>query len=348
MTVPPPTPSPSGASDDARQARYTLPVIKHIGVLTSGGDAPGMNAAIRAVVRTAIARDLRVSAIYRGYQGLLDNDIRELGARSVANIIQRGGTILRTARSKRFQEPEARKEAADILHHRGIDALCVIGGDGSFRGASLLHEEHGIPVIGIPGTIDNDIYGTDVTIGFNTALNIALEAVDRLRDTAASHDRLFLVEVMGRNSGHIALNVGVAGGAEAIVIPERNSDVGDIADLLIGAERRGKTSSIVVVAEGAFPGGALALQEAIEERSGFEVRTVILGHTQRGGSPSTRDRVLASRLGYMAVEGLIAGHAGVMVGVDKRGTVYPKLQDVWENEKEIDEQLLEIAAVLAI
>ena len=322
--------------------------MRHIGVLTSGGDAPGMNAAIRAVVRTAIARGARVSAIYRGYQGLLEDDVRELGARSVANVIQRGGTILRTARSKRFETPDARIEAAGILRRRGIDALVVIGGDGSFRGAHRLYVEHGVDVIGVPATIDNDIAGTDVSIGFNTAMNVALEAVDRLRDTAASHDRLFLVEVMGRDAGHIALNVGVAGGAEAILIPERDADVRDVADALVSAQERGKTSSIVVVAEGAFPGGALALQQAIRERSGYEVRTVILGHTQRGGTPSTRDRVLASRLAYMAVEGLLAGRTGEMVGVDKRGTVYVPLEQVWENEKPIDEQLLDLAAVLAI
>ena len=322
--------------------------MKHIGVLTSGGDAPGMNAAIRAVVRTAIARGVRVSAIYRGYQGLLENAVEEVGARSVANIIQRGGTILRTARSSAFETAEGRARGAEILAAHGIEGLVVIGGDGSFRGASLLAREHDVRVLGVPGTIDNDIFGTDVSIGFNTALNIALDGVDRLRDTAASHDRLFLVEVMGRNSGHIALNVGVAGGAEAILIPERNADVGAIADSLVAAERRGKTSSIVVVAEGAFPGGALALQEAIEARSGFEVRTSILGHIQRGGTPTTRDRVLASRLGFMAVEGLIAGESGVMAGVDKRGTVFVPLDDVWENEKPIDEQLVELAAILAI
>ncbi len=327
---------------------YTAAVMKHLAVLTSGGDAPGMNAAIRAVVRTTIARKARISAVYRGFQGLLDDDIEELDARSVANIIQRGGTILRTARSAAFLEPEGRAIAMKTLERHGIEGLVVIGGDGSFRGASKLHDEHGVPVIGVPATIDNDIFGTDVSIGFNTALNVALDGVDRLRDTAASHDRLFLVEVMGRNSGHIALNVGVAGGAEAILIPERHADVGDIADLLIAAERRGKTSSIVVVAEGAFPGGAMALQHAIEERSGSEVRTSILGHIQRGGSPSTRDRVLASRLGYMAVDGLLNGRSGEMVGIDKRGNVFVKLSDVWENHKPIDEQLFELAAILAI
>ena len=322
--------------------------MRHIGVLTSGGDAPGMNAAIRAVVRTAIARGVRVSAIFRGYQGLLDNAVEEVNARSVANIIQRGGTILRTARSAEWREPEGRAKGAEILAAHGIEGLVVIGGDGSFRGASLLHREHDVNVMGVPGTIDNDIFGTDVSIGFNTALNIALDAVDRLRDTAASHERLFLVEVMGRNSGHIALNVGVAGGAEAILIPERRSDVGAIADSLVAAERRGKTSSIVVVAEGAFPGGAMALQEAIEARSGFEVRTSILGHVQRGGSPTARDRVLASRLGYVAVDALLEGRSGDMVGVDKRGNVFVPLDEVWEREKPIDEQLFELAEVLAI
>lgn len=322
--------------------------MKHIGVLTSGGDAPGMNAAIRAVVRTAIHHQIRVSAIYRGYQGLLDGDVHEMGPRSVANIIQRGGTILRTARCKQWMEPEGRARGAEVLKRHGIDGLVVIGGDGSFRGASKLQEEHAIPTIGVPGTIDNDIYGTDVSIGFNTALNIALESVDRLRDTAASHDRLFLVEVMGRNSGHIALNVGVAGGAEAILIPERPVDVDAVADTLAQAERRGKTSSIVVVAEGAFPGGAIALQRSIQERAGFDVRTSILGHVQRGGSPSTRDRVLASRLGYMAVEGLLNGEQGVMVGTDKRGHVFVPLHDVWENEKPIDEPLVELANILAV
>jgi 6-phosphofructokinase 1 len=322
--------------------------MKHLAVLTSGGDAPGMNAAIRAVVRTAAYRKVRVTGVYRGYQGLLDDDLIEMGPRSVSSIIQRGGTMLRTARCMDFLEPEGRARAADVLRAHGIEGLIVIGGDGSFRGASKLNEEHAIQVLGVPATIDNDIYGTDVAIGFNTALNVALDAVDRLRDTAASHDRLFLVEVMGRNSGHIALNVGVAGGAEAILIPERKADVDAVADTLVAAEERGKTSSLVVVAEGAFPGGAMSLKRAIQERTGYEVRTSILGHVQRGGSPSTRDRVLASRLGFMAVEGLLEGRTGEMVGVDKRGNVFVPLRDVWEKEKPIDEQLVELAAILSV
>jgi 6-phosphofructokinase 1 len=330
-----------------RRGLYLLPV-RHIAVLTSGGDAPGMNAAIRAVIRTGIFEGLETSVVYRGYQGLIEGEIEQVGARSVANIIQRGGTILRTARSAEFMEPAGRERAARSLRDHEIDGLVVIGGDGSFRGASLLHEEHGISVVGIPGTIDNDIYGTDVTVGFNTALNVALDAIDRLRDTAASHERMFLVEVMGRQSGHIALNVGVGGGAEAILIPETRMGAEEVAELVIRAQERGKTSSIVVVAEGSYPGGALALAEQIRQRCGYEVRTSILGHTQRGGSPTTRDRVLASRLGYIAVLGLIQGKSGVMVGVDKRGTVFVPLKDVWEKQKELDWQLFEIAKVLAI
>lgn len=307
-----------------------------------------MNAAIRAVVRTAIYEGVRVSGVYRGYQGLIEDDIEELGARSVANIIQRGGTILRTARSMTFMQPEGRATAAENLRKRGIDSLVVVGGDGSFRGADRLYHEQGIDVIGIPGTIDNDIYGTDVSIGFNTAINIALDAVDRLRDTAASHDRLFLVEVMGRDSGNIALYVGVGGGAEAILLPEVETSAETVAELVIAAQERGKSSSVIVVAEGAFPGGALALQAEIKSRCSYEVRTSILGHVQRGGSPSTRDRVLASRLGYVAVQGILSGESGVMVGVDKRGTVFVPLSDIWENKKDIDWELLELAKVLAI
>ncbi len=339
-----------GASQAAERGSRRLywSLVKHLAVLTSGGDAPGMNAAIRAVVRTAIHADLRVSAVYRGYQGLIEGDIVEMGPRSVANIIQRGGTILRAARCMPFMEPEGRAEAARQLAEHDIDGLVVIGGDGSFRGASKLHDEHGVNVIGIPGTIDNDIYGTDVSIGFNTAINIALEAVDRLRDTAASHDRLFLVEVMGRHAGHIALYVGVAGGAEAILLPEADMSATEVVDAVIAAQDRGKSSSIVVVAEGAFPGGALELQKELQARCTYEVRTSILGHVQRGGSPSTRDRVLASRLGHYAVKGLIDGQSGMMVGVDKRGIAYVPLSDVWENERELDWELFELAKVLAI
>ncbi len=322
--------------------------MKRIGVLTSGGDAPGMNAAIRAVVRTAVHDGLEVFGIYRGYQGLLEGDIEALGPRRVANIIQRGGTVLRTARCEEFMYPEGRAKGAAALREHDIEGLIVIGGDGSFRGALKLHREQGVAVVGVPGTIDNDIYGTDVSIGFNTAINIGLEAVDRLRDTAASHDRLFLVEVMGRRSGHIALHVGVAGGAEAILVPEDPVAADEVATMIKAAEARGKSSSIIVVAEGAFPGGATALQHSIKELTGYEIRTVILGHTQRGGSPSTRDRVLASRLGYHAVKALTSGMTGSMIGTDRKSTVFVPLEELDVHKKDIDRELLELAQVLAI
>lgn len=336
----------------AARRRPTPPVaywrlVKHVAVLTSGGDAPGMNAAIRAVVRTAIHDGVLVSGVHRGFQGLIEADVEQIQARGVANIIQRGGTILRTARSEDFYEPEGRAKAAEVMHEIGIDGLVVIGGDGSFRGAQALAREHGISVVGIPATIDNDIYGTDVSIGFNTAINVALEAVDRLRDTAASHDRLFLVEVMGRHAGHIALHVGVAGGAEAILIPEEPVPAEQVADMIVAAQARGKASSIIVVAEGAYPGGAKELQRVVIERSGYEIRSVILGHTQRGGTPSTRDRVLASRLGFHAVRALLRGENGMMVGTDRREVVLRDLAFVVDNKKDIDRELLEIAAVLA-
>jgi len=340
-------PAARASGPKSAATRVYSQAVNHLAVLTSGGDAPGMNAAIRAVVRTAVHDGARVTGVYRGYQGLLENELVEMHARDVANVIQRGGTILRTARSEEFMTPSGRAKAAENLRRRGIEGLVVIGGDGSFRGALALWREHGMPVIGIPGTIDNDIYGTDVSIGFNTAVNIALEAVDRLRDTAASHDRLFLVEVMGRHAGHIALHVGVAGGAEAILIPEVPMSAQEVADLIVAAERRGKSSSIIVVAEGAYPGGARELQRVVQEVSGYEIRSVILGHTQRGGTPTTRDRVLASRLGFHAVRGLLRGQTGVMVGTDRRGIVFRDLQDVVENKKDIDRELLEIAQVLA-
>ena len=321
--------------------------MKHLAVLTSGGDAPGMNAAIRAVVRTAIYEDVQISGVIRGYKGLIGGDIVDMSARSVDNIMQRGGTMLYSARSAAFAEPEGRAQAAEHLRRRGIEGLVVIGGDGSFRGAHLLAEEHGIKVVGIPGTIDNDIYGTDVTIGFNTAMNIALEAIDRLRDTGHSHDRLFLVEVMGRHAGHIALHVGLAGGAEEILVPEHDYDIDEMVKSIAAGRERGRSSSIIVIAEGAAKGGAMAIEKRIEAASGYEVRTSILGHIQRGGPPSTRDRVLAARLGYHAVQALLAGDSDVMVGVDKRGTVLVPLPETWERQKEIDWQLYEINKILA-
>lgn len=322
--------------------------MRHIAVLTSGGDAPGMNAAVRAVVRTAISEGRSVSGIYRGYQGLIEDDIATLGPRDVANIIQRGGTVLRTARSTTFETPEGRAHAAKIVARHNIDGLVVIGGDGSFRGASLLTSEHGIPAVGIPATIDNDIFGTDQTIGFDTALGIAVEAVDRLRDTAASHDRLFIVEVMGRNAGHIALSAGLAGGAEAILVPEIPFNETDLIARLHKAHDRGKNSIIVVLAEGAYAGGAAALEPVLTGRVPYDARAVNLGHTQRGGSASTADRILASRFGYLAVESLLSGRTGVMVGTNTGGIVYSPLGDVINHTRDIDRELFTIATTLTI
>lgn len=322
--------------------------MRHIAVLTSGGDAPGMNAAVRAVVRTAISEDVRVSGVFRGYQGLIENDIQELGARDVANIIQRGGTILRTARSATFETERGRELAAKIIAERRIDGLVVIGGDGSFRGAAKLTAEHGVPAVGVPATIDNDIYGTDQTIGFDTALGIAVEAIDRLRDTAASHDRLFIVEVMGRDAGHIALSAGLAGGAEAILVPEITVSIQRLIERLHKAHDRGKNSIIVVLAEGAYQGGAAALEPVLRGRVPYDARAVNLGHTQRGGSASSADRILASRLGYLAVERLLTGEAGVMVGTVAGGVVYNPIDDVVGHVRDIDRKLLEIAITLTI
>ena len=321
--------------------------MKRLAVLTSGGDAPGMNAAIRAVVRTASYKNLDICGVIRGYRGLISGDFRPMNARSVDNITQRGGTILYSARSPEFLEPAGRAQAAEHLRAEGIDGLVVIGGNGSFQGAHLLAKEHGVRVIGVPGTIDNDIYGTDVTIGFHTAMNIALSAIDRLRDTGHSHDRLFLVEVMGRHSGHIALNVGIAGGAEEILVPEREYDIDEMLRSIAAGRKRGRSSSIIVVAEGATQGGATALEKRIEAASGYEVRTSVLGHVQRGGAPSTRDRVLAARLGYHAVIALMEGQSDVMVGVDKRDTVFVPLQDTWEKQKELEWHLYDINKILA-
>ena len=321
--------------------------MKRLAVLTSGGDAPGMNAAIRAVVRTASYKNIDICGVIRGYRGLISGDFRPMNARSVDNITQRGGTILYSARSPEFLEPAGRAQAAEHLRAEGIDGLVVIGGNGSFQGAHLLAKEHGVRVIGVPGTIDNDIYGTDVTIGFHTAMNIALSAIDRLRDTGHSHDRLFLVEVMGRHSGHIALNVGIAGGAEEILVPEREYDIDEMLRSIAAGRKRGRSSSIIVVAEGATQGGATALEKRIEAASGYEVRTSVLGHVQRGGAPSTRDRVLAARLGYHAVVALMEGQTDVMVGVDKRDTVFVPLQDTWEKQKELEWHLYDINKILA-
>src|SRR5882762_1594753 len=290
--------------------------VTKIGVLTSGGDAPGMNAAIRAVVRTGIYNGLEVFGIMRGYSGMIENDIVPMHSRSVANIIQRGGTILKTARCKEFFEHEGRKKAYNNLKKLGINGLVVIGGDGSFRGAHKLSEEFDIPCIGLPGTIDKDIAGTDFTIGFDTAVNTAVEAIDKIRDTADAHDRLFIIEVMGRDAGYIALHSGIATGAENILIPERKTQIDEIISQLAEKERRRKLVNLIVVAEGGEFGDANELAKVIKHRLPLlEVRVCILGHIQRGGSPSCMDRLIASRMGYHAVESLVEGRHNVFIGI---------------------------------
>lgn len=321
--------------------------IRRIGVFTSGGDAPGMNAAIRAVVRVGIAQQLEVFGIHSGYVGMLENKIQALQLRDMANIIQRGGTILKTARSQEFMKPEGRARAAQHLKAAQIDALVCIGGDGSFRGAHALWEEHQIPAVGVPGTIDNDIFGSDKTIGFDTAINTALEAIDRIRDTAASHDRLFIVEVMGRNSGFIASHVGLAGGAEEIFTPEGNTSVDKAIDRIREARSRGKTSSIIITAEGQKPGRAYDLADAIRKKSGMDAKVAILGHQQRGGSPTAADRILASRMGAAAVDSLLKGHCDIMIGTDGERLVQVPLELTSKNEKKTQLDLLSLANILA-
>jgi|SRR5690625_91576 len=322
-------------------------MMKTIGLLTSGGDAPGMNAAIRAVVRTANSMDITVKAVSRGYQGMIEGDLKELTETSVSNIIQRGGTILKTARSKEFKTEEGRARAAENLRSAGVEALVVIGGDGSFRGASLLSEEQGIRVVGIPATIDNDLIGTDMTIGYDTALNTALEAIDKIRDTADAHDRMFLVEVMGRDAGFIALETGIAAGAELILLPEALTDINDIRSSLNDVLQDQKRSSLIVVAEGDDNGGALKLADKLKDDfAEYEIRVCTLGHTQRGGNPSPRDRVLASQLGFAAVRTIVEGHDRVMVGVVNDAIKLTPLKMTWQKKKDIDFKMVELAKLL--
>lgn len=322
--------------------------IKKIGVYTSGGDAPGMNPAIRAVVRSAVSKQVEVVGIYHGYVGMIENKMHALQMRDMANIIQRGGTILKTGRSAEFLKPEFRAKAAQNLRDQGIDGLICIGGDGSFRGAQALYNEHKIPVVGIAGTIDNDVYGTDDTIGFDTAVNTALQAIDKIRDTADSHDRIFIVEVMGRNSGHIASHVGLAGGAEEILTPDNLIPVDKIVENLKNSRARGKTSSILITAEGQKPGRAYDLADAIRKKSGFDAKVCILGHQQRGGSPTAHDRVLASRLASAAVEALLAGKTNSMIGIQANNLVEISLDLVTTKEKIGDKSLINLARVLSV
>ncbi len=306
-----------------------------------------MNAAIRAVVRTAHAHELEVMGIRRGYAGMIEGDIRPLGPRDVANSIQRGGTILLTARSEAFHTPEGRAQAAKMLRDIGVEGLVCIGGDGSFHGALLLEQEHNIPVVGIPGTIDNDLYGTDSTIGYDTAVNTALAAIDRIRDTAASHGRLFFIEVMGRHAGFIALDVGIAGGAEEVLIPENPCPVEQLIETIRESARKGKTSSIIIVAEG-IPGGGLGVMEQVKRETGLDARVSILGHVQRGGSPTAADRILASRLGHAATLALIGGQHGVMVGLVAGEIHHTPLQETWEQRKPVKPDLYTLARMLAL
>ena len=313
--------------------------MRRVGVLTSGGDAPGMNAAIRAVVRRALGRGLEVVGIRRGYAGLLGRELEPLTRAGVANIIQRGGTILGTSRCEEFLDVASRARAAAILREAAIDGAVVIGGDGTFRGASLLLEEHGVRLAGVPATIDNDVAGTDFTIGFDTAVNTALDGIDRIRDTAASNDRIFLVEVMGRTSGQIAVAVGIAGGAEDVLVPERPVDLAAVAAEVRRSWERGKRSSIIVVAEGGEEGHTFHVAERVRELTGLEPRVCVFGHIQRGGTPTARDRILASRLGASAIDALVGG-GGTMVGEAGGRVVQIPFRDTWERRPEAAEDLL--------
>ena len=323
--------------------------IKRIGVLTSGGDSPGMNAAIRAVVRTGIYENKEIFGIYRGYQGLIKGEFEQLHSRSVSNIIQRGGTILKSTRSKDFYEYEGRKKAFEHLQKHKIDALVVIGGDGTFTGAKIFMEEFDIPIVGLPGTIDNDLYGTDFTIGYDTAINTVVDAVDKIRDTADSHDRLFIIEVMGRDAGFIALRSGIATGAEKILIPENPTYIDNLIRLLKHDWKRNKTSGIIIVAEGDDSGGAFEVAKKINEQfEHFETRISILGHIQRGGSPTAMDRFRASIMGYAAVEALLEDQKGVMIGIVDKDIAYTPFERSIKHHVEINPVLLEIARILAI
>ncbi|MBU0766156.1 MAG: 6-phosphofructokinase [Bacteroidetes bacterium] len=325
--------------------------ISRIAVFTSGGDAPGMNAAVRAVVRTALFHDLKVFGIYHGYDGMIRGEIRQLHSSDVSNIIQCGGTILKSARSEEFRTKEGRKKAYEELLKHDIEAVVAIGGDGTFRGAGAFTEEFNIPFVGLPGTIDNDLYGTDFTIGFDTAVNTVMEAVDKLRDTAASHERVFFVEVMGRDAGFIALRSGIAVGAEAICIPEFETHLDELKAFLRKRNRRIKTSSIVLVAEGDDAGGAIEVSEKIKEDTEFaklDIRVTILGHIQRGGSPSAADRFLASRLGIAAVEALLDDQKSIMVGMVNNEIVHVPFNKTIKHHRTINEDLLDAVGILSL
>ncbi|GHT07228.1 ATP-dependent 6-phosphofructokinase [Bacteroidia bacterium] len=323
--------------------------IKTVGILTSGGDSPGMNAAIRAVTRAAIYNNLKVKGIYRGYRGLLSGEIVEFKTNNVSNIIQQGGTILKTARCVEFREPEGRKQAYESIQKEGIDALVVIGGDGSLTGARIFAQEYNFPIVGLPGTIDNDLFGTDTTIGYDTALNTIMEAVDKIRDTASSHERLFFIEVMGRNAGFLALNGAIASGAEAAIIPEIWQEVDQLEELIHNGFRKSKNSSIVLVAESEVTGGAMGMAERVKkDYPQYDVRVTILGHLQRGGSPTASDRILASRMGAAAIEALLEDQRNVMMGIQNDKIVYVPFSKAIKDDKPINRDLLNTLRILSI
>lgn len=323
--------------------------IECIGLLTSGGDAPGMNAAIRAVTRMAIYNNLRVVGIKRGYYGLVYNEMEEFTSKSVSNIIQQGGTILKTARCREFTTSEGRAKAYENMKAAGIDALVVIGGDGSLSGARIFAEEYDVPIVGLPGTIDNDLGGTDETIGYDTALNTIVEAVDKIRDTATSHERLFLVEVMGHMAGYLALNGAIATGAEAAIIPEMETEIDQLGDLINRGFRKSKNSAIVLVAENPETGGAMGLAQRIkEEFPEYDARVTILGHLQRGGSPTAADRILASKMGAQAIIALLEGQRNVMIGIKNGDLVYVPFSKATQHSSTIDRNDVEIVKILSI
>ncbi|MBQ1941139.1 MAG: 6-phosphofructokinase [Anaerovibrio sp.] len=319
-------------------------MIKSIGVLTSGGDSPGMNAATRAVVRTALYEGAKVWGIYNGYRGLLDEEMEEMSSRSVADIIQRGGTILGTARCKRFMTPEGRQQAFENMKKRGIEGLVIIGGDGSMRGASKFSDETGVPIVGLPGTIDNDVWGTDYTIGSDTAANTIIDAINKLRDTASAHSRIAVVEVMGRHCGWLAMLAGIAGGAEFVLIPEKEYNLDKICEGLMKSYEAGRRYSLVVVAEGV--GSSVDIGKYIEEKTQMDVRVSVLGHIQRGGSPSVIDRVKASQLGEKAALAVLAGQSNVVFGFDKGKVVAIDLHDAINNKKPLNPEFLRLAELL--
>jgi len=322
--------------------------MKKIGVFTSGGDSPGMNACLRAVVRTGLNMGVEVTAIYRGYEGMIEGDFEVMDNHSVSGIIQRGGTIIKTARSEEFRTSEGRKTAAEQLKKAGIDGLIVIGGDGSFRGAMALNQEYGIPVIGCPGTIDNDLYGTDYTIGYDTAINTVVDAVDHIRDTADSHNRLFFIEVMGRDAGFIALRSGIASGAEAVLIPETVTYIDKLIGLLKSGWKRNKRSAMIIVAEGDESGGAYEVAKQVKEKfPEWESKVTVLGHIQRGGRPSAFDRVMASRMGNEAVKAILAGETNKMVGMQAGQMVLVPFEKATKHHREINTHLLELVDVLS-